>query len=535
MPDQGAGIGTATPYPPRIPPALGLSLVALLAVALRAAAWFRSAAIFNDGPRFLRQAQLFDAGDWTAALADAYHPLYGLAIAVTHRAGAASGADLSWEASGVAVSIAGGAIALVCLWGFVREAFGERYAWIAAVLFAVHSRGIEYTSDVQSEGIYLACYLGGVWLAWRALSRRSIGAAFGTGCAAGAAYGARPEGLGLALVAAAVMLGVAWVQRWRWRIALGWGTALALGAALWVVSYTVAVHTATGTWSLTQKKPVAEFLGAARPGRDVQPETSHPTLNGVDPLPRVLGTPRRGPANWEQGLDAAVDFLKTLKSSPRTAIWIVLIWGAWVAVRRDGVGLRGCFIAAIAIAYTALLARLVVEAGYVSRRHALPPFLPAFGYAAIGTHELGLFVSQGWGRLRHRRTRGAAAALIGCVVMGAIALSHQWNPRRSDKLPERRAAEWLGDRTHGAGRVAGSGARVGYYSQMEFADLTRVDPAKLSDTLIRNGVGFAIVNREAFVDALRADVRFELLHREEVGGERALVFRLKPPASLRPR
>lgn len=523
--------------PPRIHPALGLALLLALAVALRVLAWVRSAALFNDGPRFLRQAQLFDAGEWMTAVADAYHPLYALAIVAARRAGAVLGVEGSWEATAVGVSIAGGAIALVCLWGFVRDAFGGPYAWIAGALFAVHSRAIEYTSDVQSEGLYLAWYLAGVWLAWRALARRSAGYALAAGFAAGAAYATRPEGLGLVLVTGGVMIGVAWRQGWGLAAAARGLAALVVGAALWVVPYTIVVHAATGTWSLTQKKPVSEFLGAGGVGPAAMPHATGTAALRTDiaPLPRALGAPRRGPADRDQMLDAAADFFDTLRSSPRSAIWIVILWGAWIAVRRDGLGLRGCFIAAIAAAYTVVLARLVLEAGYVSRRHALPPFLPAFGYAAIGTHELGRWLGSGWARWRGTEpVSSIAAALAGCAVMAAISLSHQWEARRLDKLAERRAAEWLADRHPGGDHVAGSGARIGYYSRMAFSDLTRVDPAKLSDTLIQNRVDFAIVNRGAFVEALRADPRFELLHREEIAGERAFVFRAVVPRAGTP-
>ena len=515
----------------------GLCLLSFWTIALRGAAWWRSAAIFNDGPRFLRQAQLFEAGRWDAALADPYHPLYALAIAAVRRLGAAVGVEGSWEAIGVGVSIAGGTVAMLCLWGFVRDAFGGVYPWIAATLFAVHSRAIEYTSDVQSEGIYLACFLAGVWAAWRALSRRSPAAALAAGCAAGAAYWARPEGLGLALVAGAVLCAAAWRQGWPRSAALRCVGALALGAVLWVAPYPLLAHAVTGQWSLTQKKSVAEFLGGERAAseaavpRAVPDPVVEPTH--VPPLPHVLGTPRQGPATWDQGLSAAADLFDTLRSSPRSAIWVAVIWGVWVCVRRDGFGLRGWFVAALALAYTGLLAQLVLEAGYVSRRHALPPFLPAFGYAAVGTAQLGGLLTSAWARLRGARTRqpaAEAAAAVGCAVMAIISLSHQWEPRRLDKLAERRAAEWLGAETGGVGRLAGSGARIGYYSGMEFADLTRVAPSELPATLIGTRVDYAIVNREAFVDALRFDPRFHLRHEEQVAGEQAFVFQFDPPA-----
>jgi len=514
---------------------LGLAALGLLAAGLRAAAWLRSLVIFNDGPRFLQQAELLDAGEWGTALADPYHPLYAALTAGAHRLGRGLGLDLGWEAAAVGVSIAGGVVAMGFLFGFVRDAFGETYAWITAALYAVHSRAIEFSSDVQSEGVYLACFLASVWMAWRALTRRSPGYALASGLAAGVAYWTRPEGLGIGLVAGALLAVLALWQRWEPRTAgLSLG-ALALGMALCVGPYAGLVQSATGDWALTHKKPLKVLLGAEAPAL-----TSAAKLAPAPPLPTILGAPRQAPATLDEGVEAAMDLFDTLRSSLRPAFWVTLIWGVLVAARGGAPGLRAGFVASVAFAYLGLLMLLVLEVGYVSRRHTLPPLLPAFGYAAIGVLELGRLALRGLVRLRGVASPPTAvpAAVLGCTVVAAVALSHQWEPRRLDKQAERRAAQWLGRQTGGQGRVAGSGGRIGYYSRMEFSDLTRLDPETVPGTLVGYGIDYAVVHREEVVEVLRSDPRFRLVHEEEVAGERSFVFRLesdRPEGTVRSR
>ena len=86
--------------------------------------------------------------------------------------------------------------------------------WLGAALLVVHSRAVEFSSDVQSDGLYVGLFAAATWLAWRAIGSRRASLAAGAGVAAGLAYLTRPEGLGVALVLAA-WAGGAWLSgRW---------------------------------------------------------------------------------------------------------------------------------------------------------------------------------------------------------------------------------------------------------------------------------------------------------------------------------
>ena len=90
-----------------------------LAAGARIARWAVTAVMFNDGPVFLALAKALAAGDWQAALAHPFHPLYPLSIV------AAQAVVPDWETAAVAVSILAGTAAVGCLYAFVRAAFGR--------------------------------------------------------------------------------------------------------------------------------------------------------------------------------------------------------------------------------------------------------------------------------------------------------------------------------------------------------------------------------------------------------------------------
>ena len=118
---SGAAWRTTAPSPVVI---LCLFLFALL---VRVGAAWQTVAIFNDGPAFLEIAGQMRSGDWAAALAHHYHPLYPLLTATV---------DLlvgSFERSGLLVSIVSGSLGVVPLYLFLRWSFGEQNARVGAV------------------------------------------------------------------------------------------------------------------------------------------------------------------------------------------------------------------------------------------------------------------------------------------------------------------------------------------------------------------------------------------------------------------
>jgi hypothetical protein len=514
------------------------ALVALIATAalLRWLAWERTAAIFNDGPRFLAIAQAIGAGDWSSALRDSFHPLYPAAVAGVAWLLPAS----EWESAGAIVSVVGGAAAVGFAFAFLRDAFGAMPAWIGASLLAVHSRAIEYASDVQSDGLYLGLFAAGLWLAWRAWSRASAGWAAAAGAASGLAYLARPEGLGLAALLGALGAIEGIRGRWPARATARWLCALCAGAILTAAPYVLALQWATGDWALTHKKPagtLAPASGAPAAGPAWAGRMGPSTALGIDPawVDAALDDDgqrvRRAATPVLRVAEALRMLARTARSSLRYGVLALVALGlVHVARSRGGVAAPrpGRFIAVLVGAYAVLLFALTVSEGYVSRRHALPPLLPLFGYAGLGAVAAGAWLARAAGRT-DARAAGLAAALV-LALVGGGELATRLEPKRADQRAARSAAEWLQANAPGPGRIAAERQRIGYYAGMPYVPLGGVAAEALGAYLAHAGARYVVLDDPERIGALlrSEEVAVRALHHQTVSGRDAWVFELGP-------
>lgn len=493
--------------------------------------------MFNDGPQFLAAAQAWQAGRWSDALAQPQHPLYPVLVAIVHATG------LGWENAGAAVSVLGGTAAVGFAALLFRDAFGVPAAWLGAGLLAVHARAVEFSSDVQSDGLYAGCFLAGVWLAWRAVERRSIRLAAASGVASGLAYLTRPEGLGVALVLAGLATAAWLARRWSFRDAIAVATAALLAAALVAAPYVIAISDGGGGWALTQKKSVRAMAGMS----DALPAPPPATSPAPPPLPQltdlVPARPDRGEDTFavlraSTGVERAAAVTKmvarTEKSALRYAPLALVAIGLLAARGRPG--RRGVLVFGLAGFYTAVLYALTLQVGYVSRRHALPPLVPLLGYAGLGALALGGWLGRiGFGgRLA---PAALAAAIVAAVGLGELAT--QWEPRRSEERAAVAAARWLRD--HGApGPLVTDRLRLGYYAGMPYVPFVRADDATLRSFFDRAldpargqaAARYVLLDDPDDVAAVQraAGSRFRLAHRVEEGGRQAWVFeRTEPP------
>ncbi len=532
-----------------------VALFALLgfAAALRWFAWSRAVTLFNDGPEYLELAKSAAAGDWSAVLSHPYHPLYALLVAAVH------GVGFDWESAGALVGVAGGTAAVGFLFLFLRDTFGAPAAWIGAGLLAVHSRAVEFSSDVQSDGLYAGLFLAGVWFGWRAWSQRSLRWAAAAGIASGLAYLTRPEGLGLACVLIA-LAALEWLRgRWRIAPALRLAGVVAAASALCVAPYVIALAQHSGAWALTHKKQVPQWAGgAAASAKLVAPpaEQSDATRSPLlAPIPPGVSAQRAQLDRGEDGLsvDQAVSkparvlasanmLLRTSRSAFRYGVLVLVIAGLVVARGRPSQ--RAVFVGAIFVAYAALLYALTFLLGYVSRRHALPPLLPLFGYAGLGAFALG----SGLDRLLARRgiawQRRVSPLWVGAsiaVLVGIGELATQRAPRREEDRAARAAAEWLRDHQP-PGPLAATRLRLGYYARMPYVPLVRVKAVSpespldhgtdqiLDQYLDDVGVRYLLIDDPKELEAVRRveGSRLRPLHSVQKGGREAWVFERVP-------
>jgi len=543
-----------------------IAFAALFAAAavLRWLVWTRTAVVFDDGPRFLAIARAMDAGWWSAALRDSFHPLYPALTALTHRLLGAADTAAAWESAGALVSVLGGAAAVGFVFLFLRDAFGRGPAWGGALLLAAHGRAVEYASDVQSDGLYLGLFAAGLWAGWRAWRTGSACLAAVAGAASGLAYLTRPEGVGLALVLAG--LGVASMVRRRWPVRAGarWLAALALATGACMAPYVVALHQLTGEWTLTHKKSMATLVGAqaaATPGAPARsprraPRAAGPPASGpqaaaapeappwLDALglsaPVAVASEDMAPEYLEQdGLRVALapsaparafEALRMLVRHSRSSLGygVVALVALGLLACRGRPGPRGAYVLASVGLYVGVLYALTASAGYVSRRHALPPLLPLFGYAGVGALAAGAWLARA-ARAPQR------SALAGALVLAGFAageLAGALPPKRLDELAGRRAAEWLRDHAPARGRLAAARQRLGYYAEMPYVPLAGVADDALDRYLSRAGARYVLVEEPGQLEALRRAEgdAVRVLHHVEVAGEQAWVLERREAA-----
>ncbi|MEN8184590.1 MAG: hypothetical protein ABFS46_18865, partial [Myxococcota bacterium] len=225
---------------------------------------------------------------------------------------------------------------------------------------------------------------------------------------------------------------------------------------------------------------------------------------------------------------AVVTVLDTGQSVLRPDMLLLLLVGLWGARGRPG--LRGALVAGVVASYAVVLVGLELNAGYLSRRHALPPLAASFGYAALGVERL----AAAGARLRAGGLRGrpGRVTLLLLALVAAAGLGKALKPHRSNGMAERRAAEWLQSQEPAAGIVAARRRRVAYYASARFLLLPDRIEGRTLEQLRRRGVRYLILDdgkqeqypgfREAVPHSLRP------IHRARGGGRAASVFELLP-------
>lgn len=513
-----------------------LLALGLLALALRALRWWQTPAIMNDGPIFIAQARAMAAGDWTRSLGYDQHPLYSLLTMLAERVTG------DWVTAGVAVSIVSGVAAVLFLYALLRDTFSRRIAGIGAVLLAVHPYALTFSSDVQSDGLYLAAFVGALALLWKGLERRSLWFAAGAGLASGIAYLARPEGAGVILIGLAVVSLESARRRWPLMGAARWTIALGLGAALAMAPYIALLSERAGTLTFTQKKSIQNLLGidAFESWIDLdwlqmREETPHapPPFAPRELAPQLLSVVPSPKGSLGQGANAAAlsELVQNALSAARYEIVLVILLGLWAL--RGPMELRGRFMLLAAALYSLVLYGLVTQAGYVSRRHTLPVSVLLFGYAAAGVPVLGRGILRVAGTVvrvqRPIQIRSAVAA--GLIAVAALSLGKGLRPHRQSALSERLAAEWILEHGVSGEAVAAGKHRVAFYAEAPWVDPRRAPRDEpLLPYLRRQGVRYLVLDedeqRTLFERDLAAPADLHLLHEERANGYAAWVYEL---------
>ncbi len=499
------------------PPRWVLPAILALAAALRLLAWQWAAFMNNDGVDFLWQADRLLAGDAASALSHPYHPLYALATALVALL------TRNVVAAAIAVSILSALGIVLAVRSLTRSAFPGRpwAAEAAALLAALHGRMLITTSDIQSDGLFLALLGAACAVLFAETSgnvrlRRLLLA----GLLTGLSYLARPEGL---FVIGAVLLWWAHAMRAAHHRARATAGLLAFlfGTALCVLPYVFVMHDITGRWGLSLKPSVAAVglsdaaeghpspagcpiaspvihraPAAAQASRPPTPALPAPEPAAV-PAPAGDSAPAESRAAEEDDDEApAGDAVESLLVS-LTSLWFTLRIDVWVLVLA---GLLACWplrtrrqTALVLLAGAWLLVGALQSSllHYLGPRHSLVAVMLLLPLAGAGFAWL-------WDAARAMSGARRAALLLLLVAILVMQAAAGISPRRRGNPARLEALAWAREHSLPGQRLAVHRRKDGFYAQrpvLVMLDLP-VRESELHDKLQRYDVALLVLDAD---------------------------------------
>jgi 4-amino-4-deoxy-L-arabinose transferase-like glycosyltransferase len=157
--------------------------------------------ITNDGILYIKIAKSISAGDLQDIADYGFFNLYSFLIALFQII------FRNWEFSGKMVSVIFGSLTVIPLFFLLRGLFNKNIAIVSALLYGVHPRFVEYSSDVLREPVFWFFSITALWLAWEGISRRKCLPFVLSSMSTGFAIFTRSEGIMIFLV---VVLWIMW-------------------------------------------------------------------------------------------------------------------------------------------------------------------------------------------------------------------------------------------------------------------------------------------------------------------------------------
>jgi hypothetical protein len=481
-----------------------LILMVVAGCAIRGGVWafFHTGAIGSEGAEYARIAENIRNGKGYVGIAMPgaelmFPPFYPYAIA------AASYITRDFDTAGRLVSFLLGALLPLPLFGITRRLFGTISALLAVLLAVVHPLFIWLSLSVYTEGPYATVLLVAVWLALRALERRSAAAWFGVGATFGCAYLIRQEalaGLALSIVFLVLASRQPWINRWRQAF---WALA---AAALFMLPYVLFLYHATGSFRLEGKSLVNTAIGIRE--LDGQSECEANYAVDMDLRPVGVCMIRNVDLVGEGNLQALPRIVKkaVAQNTPTllenlSARWLGAPFLPALALlglcrrwpRRDAVARLFVFLSPLG---STLVTYTVVHAIFPRNYFVLVPFLII--WAAYGLELAGLWAYSMFRSLSMSSSHATWLSRPVAVAIIALMLVHTWNAvRRLYLFAEistqtkyiRDAGEWIGRRHTQPVRVMDLTTPLAFHARGEYVHFPCCNP----ETAIR------------FLDAARVD------------------------------
>jgi len=438
--------------------------VAVLAVCALIRLWLiqHTEVIAKDGTDYVRMARAWRSDPMRVVRGFRRHAGYPAVVSTVHRVyaplrGAEAASPASWERAAQITSLLAAVGATAALWAFARSVFTPQIAWIAALLFTVTRKWAGIGADALSDALYVCLGLWALVLAMGALeriqrrSRLALLGGLGAGLCAGGAYLVRPEGLLVAIPAAALFPAYWLYRRKGGRLALGCA-AVTIAAALAAASpYMIAIG------GITRKKDLSDFIRIAG--------GAGPMFAAVDLSGLAAGVHRLGS-----------ELVEALHVAP--AILVGACLATWVGVRILRLGLpaavrifprrAGAFlIVGVAAIFGPLLIAQYTRHGFLSHRYLFLLAALLAGPAGAGLLILIEWCRIGAARLGWAPDRFRILPALAAIAVAAGLTAHALRPLHEGKAYHRQAGEFLAQRAAAkADRLVTDSQWVLHYAQL---------------------------------------------------------------------
>ena len=539
----------------------GMVLAAILLRGL--SVWF-TPVITRDGMLYVGYARMINHGLWLDLVSDwfLFNP-YPALMALVARCG------IDYELAGQLISATAAGLAIWPLTVWIRQAFNERIAWLAALTYLFHPVLLRFSAHVLREGLYWGLLWWGVLACWSLAHRGGWWRSVLCGAITTAALLTRFEGIALYLLAGLWLWQAKQFAprlRWRWfgaAVVVFPLTLIALnlvcipqgrgwhGCGRWVnYASKLAFQSDVPVASPAKADPqhLAEMAARERartaqvtvPTDVRQLAKSLPAWNGLgEPLPEVLRLQRFLILADDQ---ANYLFLGRMINQAQESFLLPMLlalgWGVWRGGRSWSAARDWPLIAYSALLILMLLYNLSTE--YILEARYLFCLMPlVFPWAAIGADQLwrdiqaAAVLQPRWGQwLPSSRVTGTAL-----IVLALLKVTSGWES--NDKQPQRLIGERLRHEFSHRLRIAGPEdlKRIGHYADADYFIIPRglTDPVR--DWLDHQSIDIVILEDEhdtgglspAQLPAGPQHPRYRPLFETQTRHSPIQVFRVLPP------
>ena len=442
-----------------------------LATAVRIYLYFFTYVISKDGVTYITLGGYFKQGSLAKGLGHDYHPLYSMLIA------AISYFLKDSQLAGQIISIVAGSLLVIPIFYLGKSLFNESIAFVTGLVVAFHPYLARISADVVSDPIYILFFATGICVGWRALERRSLPCFFLAGACTAFAYLTRPEGIGVIIVIGFWIL-IFDGMRLEFPNRRGLVSLLLLVLAFLIFAspYLVYLKKDTGHWILTRKKNIRTLMGIEESKsefkniRNQQIETEKLLSQGRTEISRLNDIKKALPVIISSTY--LEDFRKFFNLSARLAstfhwpLFFILLVGILKSRGIARFDKGQWFILSFYLLYLPILYLLLLNIGYVSRRHFLPLIVIGLFWIAIGVEEgrNWLVGKMGkWTRVSHFSPSRIFVVMVALTM--AIMLPKTLKPQGSDKIWVKKAGIWIAKNGPLNPKIMSSDSRIAYYAE----------------------------------------------------------------------